>query len=287
MRIAVFGASGRLGRVLQCVLAQRHRVFAYARSDVDILDAHAVRAALSHAQAQVVVNAAAMTDVDLCERNPAACYRVNALGPRLLAQEADRRGALLVHVSTDYVFDGQKGIPYHEWDSPHPIQEYGRSKLSSEHEVSSHARRHLIVRTAWLFGGEGPQRGFVAAVLRAGRTGTPLPFIPNQVGSPTYVPDLAQAIADLLKQAAAGTVHAVNPGRVTRMALAETVLRKVDVHLPTLPGPGMQALPIAPRPQGSALQSLVLPVLGVTMRPWTEALEDYLRQEADEHGNGA
>lgn len=285
MRVALFGASGRLGRALHHTLARRYRVTAYTHSQVDILNPHAIRAALVRSEAQIVVNAAAMTDTDSCERNPSGCYQANALGPRLLAQETDRRGALLVHVSTDYVFDGQKGSPYHEWDEPHPIQEYGRSKMAGENEVRAHARRHLIVRTAWLFGAVGPKQDYVAAVLLAARTGTPLPLFANQIGSPTYLPDLAQAMSDLMGQAAEGTIHVVNAGSISRTAILEAVLRGMNVHLPAALGPGMQAFPIAPRPYSCALKSFVLPVLGVTMRPFQEALDAYLRREAQTHGN--
>lgn len=279
MRVAVFGAGGQLGQALQEVLqhSDRHDVLPFTRADVDVADRAAVDGAVEASRPDVLINVAAMTDVDGCERDQAWAYRCNSLAARWLAVAAERHGALLIHVSTDYVFSGEKGAPYHEWNTTEPIQAYGSSKLAGEGEVRWHCPRHLIVRTSWLYG--GPDKGFVRAILRLAKQGDPLHVVADQAGSPSFAGDVARGITGLMDRGAVGTVHVANTGRASRFEFAQEIVRQAGYKVPvqtleTAPVPS-----VARRPRDTALESLVLDGLGVQMPTWQEGLQAFLSRE--------
>lgn len=279
MRVAIFGAGGQLGQALEEVLQQlgRSDVKAFAKADVDVTDPSAVAAAVQAYRPDVLINAAAMTDVDGCERNEAAAYQVNALAARWLACQAERLGALFIHVSTDYVFDGQKGAPYHEWDAVRPIQAYGHSKQMGEEEVRSHCPRHLIVRTSWLYGGS--DKGFVRAVLRRAKSGEAPSVVTAQSGSPSYAGDVARGICDLMDKGAVGTVHLSNAGRASRFEFAEEIVRQAGLSVAVLPAGEAPATALAQRPSDTSLTSFVLETVGIRMPSWQEGLQSFIRDK--------
>jgi dTDP-4-dehydrorhamnose reductase len=274
LRIAVFGTSGQLGSVLQQTLSERHEVVSYARH-FDVRHRETVFSAVRAAHADVVVNAASMTNIDRCERD-AEAFSVNALGPRWLAQACEAAGVLLVQMSTDHVFSGEKGAPYHEWDVPGPVQDYGRSKLAGELEVRAHAPRHLIIRTGWLYGGDASD--FPQVVLERARRALPLRVLDDYAGSPTCVDDLARALLELLEAGAMGTVHVANPGTASRFTFAREIVHSAGLTVPVRVLSSEALAGSAPRPKNSSLTSLVLPSFGVVMQPWPEALRKHLRK---------
>ncbi len=274
----MFGRSGELGRVLQRTLSARHEVVPQA-SHFDVRHRETVFSAVRAANADVVVNAAAMSNVDRCEHD-AEAFSVNALGPRWLAQACEASGTLLVQMSTDHVFSGEKGSPYHEWDAVGPIQDYGRSKLAGEREVRAHAPRHLIVRTSWLYGGSSSD--FPQVVLGRARRNMPQRVVDDHAGSPTCVDDLAEALLQLLEAGAMGTVHVANPGTASPYAFAQEIVSSAGLKAPVRVQTGAPLIGSAPRPKNSSLTSLVLPSYGVVMRPWREALRHYLHKVAAE-----
>lgn len=281
MKIAVFGSEGQLGQALVRVLSD-HEVVAFSHQAVDIGDREAVLSACSAAKPSVLINAAAMTNVDACESDPQAAYRNNALGARWLGEASSRLGALLVQISTDYVFPGRAEGLYNEWDEPCALQEYGRSKLAGERDVQSIASRHLIVRTSWLYGGSG--NGFVRSILAKARMGTALQVVTDQVGSPSFTSDVAAGVRRLIDQGALGVVHLTNKGRVSRLAFAEEIVHLAGLNVLITPIVSTQVTTPAKRPTDTSLASLVCSSIGNEMRGWKDALSVYIQEEG-QHDN--
>lgn len=224
MRVLVTGAGGGLGREVVAVCeAAGDDVIAADRAALDVGDRDAVLGAITTLRPDAVVHAAAWTDVDGCEADPERAFRDNALAARHVADGCRRAGAHLCHVSTDYVFDGDKGGPYHEWDDPNPLSVYGRSKLAGEREVLALLPGATVVRTSWLSGRHG--RSAVRAVLDAAADpGRELAYVDDQRGSPTFTADLAPALRRLVAGRFAGLYHVVNGGSASRYELARDVL---------------------------------------------------------------
>jgi dTDP-4-dehydrorhamnose reductase len=214
MQIVLLGAEGQVGKELQHTLSLVGNLTAVGRLDLDLADAHQIQSYLTAARPAVIVNAAAYTAVDRAEQEPDAADQVNAIAPALLAQTAQALGATLVHVSTDYVFDGKRSSPYLESDPTRPLSVYGQSKLRGEENIRQLCDRHLIIRTAWVYGAYG-KGNFVKTMLRLGAERTELRVVADQVGTPTWARDLAQAIAELIPKLDAGrfgTYHYTNSG---------------------------------------------------------------------------
>ena len=196
MRIAITGANGQLGKALQRQFSPQHTVVALGHSDLELGEPSCV-ARLAATRAELVIHPAAYTNVDGCARDPELAYRVNALGTQYVALACRELGAPLVYVSTNEVFDGAGTAPYFEYDRAAPINAYGRSKWGGEQAVRELLDRFYIVRVAWLFGGE---RNFVRTILRLASERDTLPLVADEVGSPTYAPDVAAALAQLIEQ---------------------------------------------------------------------------------------
>ncbi|HSN54996.1 MAG TPA: dTDP-4-dehydrorhamnose reductase [Candidatus Sulfomarinibacteraceae bacterium] len=272
----ITGAHGQLGRALAAGCASRGLSCEGRDLDtLDICDADAVDEWIVGARPQVVVNCAALTAVDDCEADPERAMRVNGTAVGHLGAACDRVGARLVQVSTDYVFAGDGARPYREDDPVAPRSVYGRSKLRGE-ELAARAEGHLIVRTAWLYGGGG--HNFVAAIRRQIDKGArPLRVVADQRGSPTYCDDLAQAIIDLVGADAGGVVHAVNSGETTWHGFAEEIVRRIGAEVEVLPVATSEYPRPAPRPAYSVLDAARLErLLHRKMPPWQDALRRYL-----------
>ncbi|MFN2463404.1 MAG: dTDP-4-dehydrorhamnose reductase [Candidatus Dormibacteria bacterium] len=273
------GAEGQLGSELVNLARQRgHSIQGLGRATGDLAAHGVVESALRVHHPEVVINCAAFTKVDAAEANPDAAYRDNTLVPRLLAAACQAAGILLVHLSTDFVFDGTARSPVDEWASPRPLGVYGASKLAGEAEIRHLCPMHQIVRTSWLFGGDGPN--FVLTILRLARAGGPLRVVADQTGSPTWTGHLAPALLELAVTGEAGTYHLSNQGAVTWHGLAEAVL--ADSGLPELP---VQALTTdqyptpARRPSYSVLDNRAWRLLGRAPLPaWRDGLRGYLMQ---------
>jgi dTDP-4-dehydrorhamnose reductase len=215
MRILISGAGGQLGRALIRTL-RGHEVTALRHCDLDITDREAVGSAIRFTAPELLVNAAAYNDVDGAETHIEAAEAINIRGPRILAEESAAKSITIVHVSTDYVFDGTAGRPYHEDDQPNPLSAYGRSKRAGEIAVIEANPRHYVVRTAWLFEANG--KNFLNA-MRAVAERPEVRVVADQFGSPTYAPHLARAIASLIGESAFGIYHLAGRGGVSRHGL--------------------------------------------------------------------
>lgn len=274
MKILVTGANGQLGLELKELLPKSgHEVVALARKDLDVSDAAAVERAMDEHAPEIVVNAAAYTNVDGCETETDLAYAVNALGPRNLAQSCERRGADLLHVSTNYVFDGEKEEPYEPLDLPSPISVYGKTKYAGEEYVKHLSTRWYIIRTAGVYG-EG--HNFVRTMLRVGRERDSLKVKDDEYGSPTYTKDLAEGIAQIIDSRLYGIYHVTNSGSCSWYEFAQEIFSLAGVEVEVTPVPGSEYPLPAERPANGVLYGLGIPEL----RHWREALAEYLERES-------
>jgi len=276
MRILITGGQGQLGRALQEALAA-DEVEAAGHPDLDITDREQVFRTLSRFEPDVVIHAAAWTDTAGCERHPSHALRVNSEGAGIVAEACRERDAAMLSVSTNEVFDGDKGEPYLETDAPNPINAYGRSKLEGEERVKKALQKHCIVRTSWLY---GPGRdSFPEKIIGGARKGGPLRLVTDEIASPTWTVDLAQGIAGLVHERATGVYHLTNSGSASRKDWAEEILLQAGLNDISIQ-PATQAEYGAPfrKPLFSALANVSAARLGITLRPWQEALADHLQR---------
>jgi dTDP-4-dehydrorhamnose reductase len=280
MRVAVTGAGGQLGAVLLHEFRPAHDVAGFTRAELDVADDAAVRAAMDRVRPEAILNAAAFTDVDACEDRPIDALDVNAFGVRALARAAERHGAVLVHYSTDFVFDGTASSPYTEDDRPNPRSTYAMSKLLGEW-FALDAPRAYVLRVESVFGGVpgGPKpRGSVASIVNtlvAG--GSPKVFVDRTV-TPTYALDAARATRQLVETLAPfGIYHTVNSGQCTWFEFARELARQLGLPATLTPvRMGDMALRAA-RPQYCALSNAKLLAAGVRMPAWQDGLARHLR----------
>jgi dTDP-4-dehydrorhamnose reductase len=284
----ILGAGGLLGRTLARRLEQLcPDTIAATRAEIDITDASRLGLELERLRPTVVINCAAWTDVDGCSRDPVAAFAANAEGAGNVARAAAESGCRLVHLSTDFVFDGMARRAYVESDPPAPLQDYGRSKWEGEKQVAAAAPDHLIVRTAWMYGPSGST--FVEKIRTRAAAGGPLSVVDDQHGSPTFVEDLAEGILRLLGTGHRGLVHVANSGQCSRYELAAAILEDLGLSkrvrlqsTTTVPRPD-----VAPRPAFAALDTALFARLtGAPLRPWRAALRDYLRRPAGGESRG-
>jgi dTDP-4-dehydrorhamnose reductase len=277
MRILITGANGQLGRALQRALSGRD-LLPLDHARLDVTDSVAVHKAIVDARPDVVIHAAAWTDTANCERDSERAMLVNATGARNIAVTSRETGATMLHVSTNEVFDGEKGAPYDEDDTPQAINTYGRSKLAGEVAVSETLPEHYIVRTSWLY---GPGRAsFPEKVLQNAREHGRLRLVTDEVASPTLTGDLAAAIGRLIETREFGIYHVTNEGECSRQEWAEEVLRVAGVEVP-IEATTQKAFGLPYRkPAVSALANNRAAKLGITLRPWREALRDHMRAAA-------
>src|SRR5215207_4678606 len=277
MRLLVTGGAGMLGQAVAAVATRLgHEVVALSRTELDITDADHVRRVVTAAEPRAIVNCAAWTDVDGAETAEAAATAVNGAGPGNLARAVAESGARLVHVSTDYVFDGTKRAPWVESDPVGPIGAYGRSKRAGELEVAAAAGDHAIVRTAWLFGAGG--RNFVDTMLALGSDRDEVEVVTDQVGSPTWSAHLAEGLVELAERRGdIGIFHAAGTGACSWYELAVEVFDRGGVRCRVLPTTSERYSRPAPRPAYSVLASErdEVPVLP----PWQEGVASYLAEK--------
>ena len=271
MRVLLTGAGGQLGLAVAHVF-RRHEVVGRAHAALDVADAEAVEAALAEVRPELVLNAAAYTAVDRAEDEPEAADRVNREGARVLAVATARRGIPLLHVSTDYVFDGEKGAPYVESDATHPLGVYGASKLAGEEEVRRANPRHWIARTAWLYGPVG--RNFATSIRAAAEREPKLRVVDDQWGSPTWAPHLAAALERLLERAP-GTYHLANAGVTSRFDFACALLAALGSATPVEPIPTSAWPTRARRPRNTALASERADA--IALPDWREGVDEFAK----------
>ena len=285
MRLLLLGGTGQVGEEFRALPPPKDvEVLAPSRAELDLQDARAVTQIIAAEAWSAVINVAAYTDVDRAESEEAIAFAVNAEAPGRIAAETGRRGIPLIHISTDYVFDGRKGTPYVEDDEPAPLNAYGRSKLAGEHGIRTGNQRHVILRSSWIY---SPYRkNFVRTILRLAAERDRLTIVADQRGCPTAARDIAQACLAIAMRCASdrdqlpyGTYHFAGAGEATWFEFARAI---VDLAADRL-GRKPQVVPIrtadyptpALRPADSRLDcSAISRTLGITPRPWRESLAD-------------
>jgi dTDP-4-dehydrorhamnose reductase len=283
VRILLTGANGQVGWELQRALAPLGEIAAVDMAHLDLANSDAVRARVRELRPEVIVNAAAYTAVDRAESEPELARAVNAVAPGVLAKEAKRLDAILVHYSTDYVFDGEKAGPYTEDDTPNPLSEYGRSKLDGERGIAASGCRHLTLRTSWVYGTRG--KNFLLTMLQAARERRALRVVDDQIGAPTWCREIADATAtalarpDLAAPGADGLFHLSAGGFTSWFGFARTIFDSPDFARLGIARPALEAIPTsayptpARRPRNSRLNcSRLTDRAAIRLAPWDEAL---------------
>jgi dTDP-4-dehydrorhamnose reductase len=274
MRIIITGAKGQLGVELMNVLSHTNPVLGMDLADHDITHPLYIDYICKFSP-NLIIHSAAFTDVDGCETDPQQAYLVNAIGTRNVALACQKSKCAMVYISTDYVFDGKKKEPYHEFDQPNPLSVYGRSKLAGEQYVQTLLDHFYIVRTSWLYGPSG--KNFVKTILNLAEKEDRLRVIKDQKGSPTYAPDLALALAHIIREPYYGVYHVTNQGSVSWHGFAKEILRLRGIDKKVEAITTKEFGRPAPRPANSVLQNYILELTGLyQMRPWQEALEEFL-----------
>jgi dTDP-4-dehydrorhamnose reductase len=279
MRIFITGIKGQLGRTLAATLTD-HELSGVDLPECDISDRSSIEAAIAQAAPHAVIHCAAMTDVDGCARDPQTAYRINGLGTQNVALACQASGATMLYISTNEVFDGTTDQPYREFDTPNPINPYAHSKLIGEWYTRHLLTRFYIVRTAWLYA--PGVRNFPHRIIQLADERGQLQVVTDEVGSPTYVVDLAQAIGQLLASNQYGMYHFVNEGHCSRFDFAHQILQLT----------GRSAVPLEPTtlstfqrdstpPPYAPLANVAGAAIGIRLRPWQEALAEFLNSPAD------
>ncbi len=288
MKILLAGGSGQLAQELQQILLSSGEVIAVDRTRLDLSRPESIRQAMAEIQPDLVVNAGAYTAVDKAESEPELANAVNGIAPGILAEECEKQGASLIHFSTDYVFDGSHGSAYLETDSTNPLGTYGKSKLAGEEAIRKAGNRHIIIRTAWVYG-NGGKGNFVKTMLRLGKEREEIRVVADQIGSPTWTGDLAQAISQiipLLGSETFGTYQYTNSGvcswydfaiaifeEAAQLGFPLKIQRVIPITTAEYPTP-------AKRPAFSVLSTVKISALLGTHPPhWRQGLRQMLARE--------
>lgn len=284
-RIIITGASGQLGLALNRLLKDRKEYKLYQTdvtgdkerdiTSLDITDQTAVNTYIGRIMPDIIINCAAMTAVDLCETEQDKAYKINALGPGYIANAADITGAKLVHISTDYVYNGQADRPYTEEDRPNPVSVYGCTKLAGEECVREYCKKYFILRTAWLYG-EG--KNFVKTMLRLAENNSKVRVVCDQIGTPTSAIELARVILYLMETESYGIYHATCEGSTSWYDFAVCIFREAGMDIQVEPIPTSEYPTPAKRPQYSVLDKKALRERhGYVMKDWKEAFREYMQ----------
>ncbi len=276
MRILLIGRNGQVGSALLATLPALGEVIAVDRKQLDLASSDSIRGVVTDVRPQVIVNAGAYTAVDQAEREEALAVRVNGEAPAALAEEAAHLGALLVHFSTDYVFDGEKAAPYRETDVPNPLNAYGRSKLAGERAIQASGCRYLIFRTSWVYAATG--HNFLLTMLRLAREGKPLRVVDDQHGAPTSSRMIAVATAQALQRLGGqdGVYHMSAAGSTTWCEFARAIFHRAGLNPTLTPIASVDYPTPARRPRNSLLDNGLLMRHGIRLPSWEAGLNELL-----------
>lgn len=276
MKVMIIGAEGMLGHDLVDVLSRENEISTSTIHTLDITDLDKTIETVKKNNPDVLVHAAAFTDVDGSESNPDLAYKVNAIGTRNVAVACSKTDAAMVYICTDYVFDGTNTTPYREYDQTKPLGVYGKTKHTGEVYMRDVLDKFYIVRTSWLYGYHGPN--FVRTMLDLAKTNNTINVVNDQIGSPTYTMDLANAIAQLITKPAYGIYHVTNSEHCSWYDFAKEIFKQAKVDVEVKPVTTEEFPRPAPRPKYSVLENYNWKLEGYpTIRNYKDALSDYLK----------
>ncbi|MGB9937109.1 MAG: dTDP-4-dehydrorhamnose reductase [Methanobacterium sp.] len=276
MKVLIIGSEGMLGHDLVDVLSAENEISTTTIDTLDITDIDKTIQTIKDVNPDVVVHAAAFTDVNGSESKKDLAYKVNAIGTRNVAVACREADSALVYICTDYVFDGTKGSTYYEYDKPNPLSVYGKTKHLGEIYIRDILNKFYIVRTAWLYGFHGPN--FVTTMLNLAKTNDTISVVDDQIGSPTYTVDLAEAIAKLIKKPAYGIYHITNSDHCSWYEYAKEIFKIAGVKVEVKPVSTEEFPTPAPRPKYSVLENYNWKMEGFKeIRSYKDALRDYMK----------
>ncbi len=279
MKILILGSSGLLGSEVKKVFLEEELILPN-ETDLDITDENKVIGYIKEQKPAVIINCAAYTNVDGCEKdeNKDIAFKVNGWGPGYIAKGAELIGAKLVHISTDYVFNGNKEEPYETDDVVDPVNVYGETKLLGENEIKKYCKKYYVLRTAWLYGDNGPN--FINTMLKLGQDRNELNVVNDQYGSPTYVKDLAAGIKNILTKENYGTYHMVNHGYCSWYDLAVLVFKYAKMNVFVHPVSSSEFIRPAKRPNNSRMNDQKLLENGYKLlRNYEEAVKEFIESK--------
>lgn len=277
MKVLVFGSNGQLGKEITKQFKGKYELILQDMPSLDIINYQSVKDLIDDTHPAVVINAAAYTNVEKAEGDEETAFRVNALGAQNIALASRKSCAKLVHISTDYVFDGAKKIAYEEFNLPNPLSVYGKSKLWGEKLVEQVGGEYFILRTSWLY---GDGQNFVRTMLKLAEQRDHLTVVADQHGTPTYTKDLVWVIDRLIQTEFYGLYHASNQGSCTWWDFAQKIFELAGKSVKVEPVGTAEYPQKAKRPKNSVMENKMLKLRGMdVMRPWEHALQDYIENE--------
>ena len=271
MKLLLIGRNGQVGRALESCLAPLGEIIALDRHGLDLAKTDQIVSVVRDIKPTVIINAAAYTAVDQAETEPIVAHANNAQGPAILAEEGKKLGALLVHYSTDYVFDGTKATPYVEDDTPNPLSVYGQSKLAGELAIQAASGRHIILRTSWVYGARG--RNFLLTILRLARQKEELRVVDDQIGAPTSSSLIARATANILSASPDlhGVYHLCASGQTSWAGFARMIIAQAGLQTRVVPIPSSEYPVAARRPLNSRLDcTKLVSEMGNSLPDWSD-----------------
>jgi len=276
MKVLIIGSEGMLGHDLVDILSKENEISTTTIDTLDITDIEKTIETVKNINPDVVVHAAAYTDVNGSEAKEDLAYKVNGIGTRNVAVACKENDSALVYICTDYVFDGEKGISYKEYDQTNPLSVYGKTKLQGETYIRDILSKFYIVRTSWLYGYHGPN--FITTMLKLAETMDTISVVNDQIGSPTYTVDLANSIAKLIKKPVYGIYHITNSGECSWYDYACQIFEMAGIEMDVKPVSTEEYPQTAPRPKYSVLENYNWKMEGFpTNRDYRDALRDYMK----------
>ena len=285
MKVLVLGANGQLGYEFSNFLRDKVELFAFSHSELDILDFEKLVNKFLKLSPDIVINCAAYTKVDQAEKEQALAYKINAVGARNVSFASFKIKAKVIYFSTDYIFDGNKGSPYIEFDKPNPLSIYGKSKLLGEKYTKEFNPNHLILRISWLYGIRGDN--FVKTIIKLSRGNKLLRVVDDQIGTPTYTLDVVKQTWELVEKDYVGLFHSSNEGAVSWFGFANEIVKKLNLNVDVVPIKTEEYKTKAIRPKYSVLDNYLLKLENLNMMEnWEKAFKNFVEKYKEELLNG-
>lgn len=277
MRIIITGAQGQLGQEIIRQFQQNHEIHVYNSKELDVTNMLSVYECMNSIKPDIIMNCAAYNSVDDAESNPNIARNVNEIGPKNIAEISQHLDAVMVHFSSDFVFDGKANLPYKENDPTRPINIYGQTKLDGEQHVQQLCEKHVIIRTAWLYG--SPRKNFFNSIIEQARNQKTISVVDDQIGNPTYLPDLVMQLVRIIDQEAYGLFHCSGNGYSSKYEFAKQILSLMKLKTEAIPVRTNDYPNKAKRPKFSALNnSLLDSCVNHKMPYWEDSLFDYINK---------